>query len=62
MSLDGITYANKSLILKIQLCRRRGGEGKHCIYFQQYPVDSHMKILDLHLGEIKYLCFTAYIL
>lgn len=61
MSLDGITYANKSLILKNPALPQKGG-GKRRIYFQQYPVDSHMKILDLHLGKIKYLCFTAYIL
>lgn len=52
MSLDGITYANKSLILKNPALPQKGeGEGKHRIYFQQYPVDSHMKILDLHLGK-----------
>lgn len=53
MSLDGITYANKSLILKNPALPQKGegGEGKHRIYFQQYPVDSHMKTLDLHLGK-----------
>lgn len=50
MSLDGITYANKSLILKNPALPQKGG-GKRRIHFQQYPVDSHMKILDLHLGK-----------
>lgn len=39
MSLDGITYANKSLILKkIQLCCRWGcWSTKHCIYLSAMP-------------------------
>lgn len=42
MSLDGITYANKSLILKIQLYHWRAEEEK-IIYFKQCNVDSGFK-------------------
>lgn len=47
MSLDGITYANKSLILKnpALLQKRRREENTT----QQYSVDSHLEMLDFVL-------------
>lgn len=49
----------KSDIKNLALPQKGPGE-KHCIYFQQCPVDTHLKMLDLYLGKMTDLCFMAY--